>query len=111
MILEVLHVEACPGLAPMLERLAEVTDLPVTTRLIASDDEAAQVGMSGSPTLLIDGVDPFTAVGQCDAGLSCRLYRDEDDRITPAPSVAQLRNALTAADRPSADPTGADQGR
>jgi hypothetical protein len=104
MKLEVLHVPDCPNLPPMLERLAEVTDLPVTTRVIDSDDEAAQFGMAGSPTLLIDGVDPFTAAGQCECGVSCRLYRDQDGRIVPAPSVEQLRDALNAAgqDQPSA---------
>jgi hypothetical protein len=75
MRLEVLHVPDCPNLPPMLERLAAVTDLPVTTRLIETDDDAARFGMAGSPTLLIDGVDPFTAAGACECGVSCRLYR------------------------------------
>lgn len=34
MRLEVLHVPDCPNLPPMLERLAQVTDLPVVTRVI-----------------------------------------------------------------------------
>jgi hypothetical protein len=68
MRLEVLHVPDCPHLAPLLVRLREVTDLPITTRVIDSDAEAAQFGMAGSPTLLIDGVDPF-AVHQAIAHL------------------------------------------
>jgi hypothetical protein len=102
MKLEVLHVPDCPNLPPMLERLAEITDLPVTTRVIDSDADAARFGMAGSPTLLIDGVDPFTAAGGCECGVSCRLYRDEDGRIVPAPSVEQLRDALAAAGQPAA---------
>lgn len=101
MKLEVLHVPDCPNLPPMLDRLAEVTDLPVTTRAIDSDSEAARFGMAGSPTLLIDGVDPFAAPGDCECGVSCRLYRDQDGRIVPAPSVEQLREALTAASQPA----------
>jgi hypothetical protein len=97
MKLEVLHVPDCPNLPPMLQRLAEVTDLPVTTRLIPSDADAARFGMAGSPTLLIDGTDPFTAADDCACGVSCRLYRDEHGRIVPAPSVDQLRAAITAA--------------
>lgn len=97
MKLEVLHVPDCPNLPPMLERLAEVTDLPVTTRVIENDADAARFGMAGSPTLLIDGVDPFTTSGQCECGVSCRLYRDQDGRIVPAPAVEQLRDALTEA--------------
>ncbi|MGC4939965.1 hypothetical protein [Kribbella sp. DT2] len=100
MNLEVLHVFDCPNLAPMLQRLAEVTDLPVTTRLIETDADAAQYGMAGSPTLLIDGTDPFAADGDCGCGVSCRLYRDETGQVAPAPSVDQLRAAITAADSP-----------
>jgi hypothetical protein len=48
----------------MLSRLAQATDLPVTTRLIDTDEDAARFGMAGSPTLLIDGVDPFAPPGR-----------------------------------------------
>lgn len=106
MKLDVLHVPDCPNLPTMLERLAAVTDLPVTTRLIASDTDAARFGMAGSPTLLIDGVDPFTAAGDRDCRVSCRLYRDQDDRIVPAPSIEQLRDALTAAGQPQSSTPG-----
>lgn len=103
MKLEVLHVPDCPSLPPLLDRLREVTDLPVTTRVIDSSAEAAEFGMAGSPTLLIDGVDPFATPDPCDSGVSCRLYRDQDGLIVPAPSTAQLRDAIAAAgaERPS----------
>lgn len=52
--------------------------------------------MHGSPTLLIDGMDPFTQLGQ-PPGMSCRLYRDEDGRISGSPSVGQLRRAIEQA--------------
>ncbi|WP_020389681.1 organomercurial lyase [Kribbella catacumbae] len=97
MNLEVLHVPDCPNLPPLLERLAQVTDLPVTTRQIDTDEDAARYGMAGSPTLLIDGVDPFAAVGGRECGVSCRLYRDPDGRIVAAPSVEQLHTALATA--------------
>lgn len=100
MKLEVLHVPDCPNLAPMLDRLAQATAMPVATREIDNDADAAQFGMAGSPTLLVDGVDPFASTceaGQCTGTVSCRLYRDETDRIVPAPSVEQLRTAIAAA--------------
>jgi hypothetical protein len=99
MRLEVLHVRDCPNLPPMLARLAEVTDQPVTTRLIETETEAVTFGMAGSPTLLIDGVDPFATAQDCDCdcGPSCRLYRDPQGRIVAAPSAEQLRDAITAA--------------
>jgi hypothetical protein len=96
MTIEVLHVPDCPNLAPMLARLREVTDIPATTREVLSDADAQTLGMAGSPTLLINGVDPFASEDACECGISCRLYRDEDNKIVPAPSVEQLRVALAA---------------
>ena len=65
---------------------------------VANAEEAARVGMAGSPTVLIDGHDPFAPQGG--GSLACRLYR-VGDRLDGAPSVAQLLEALTAA--PEAD--------
>ena len=101
MKLEVLHVPDCPNLPPMLERLSEVTHLPITTRIIDNEVDAERFGMAGSPTLLIDGVDPFATGGDRECGVSCRLYRDEAGRIVPAPSTEQLRDALTTATQPA----------
>ena len=68
-------------------------DAVVHRREIASEREAAQAGMHGSPTLLIDGVDPFSAPGQ-PPSLSCRLYRDATGQAEGAPSVEAMRRAL-----------------
>lgn len=92
---EVLHVPGCPNLAVLLDNLRAVTDLPITTREISTDADAAAAGMHGSPTLLINGHDPFTPPGG-DRALSCRLYRDEHGHAIPAPSPAQLRAAFAA---------------
>lgn len=104
MNLEVLHVPDCPNLAPLMARLRAVTDLPVVTREIRTSADAAAAGMAGSPTLLINGTDPFGPVGTGpfdveggrDSGISCRIYRDEHGQPVPAPSVGQLRAALAA---------------
>jgi hypothetical protein len=96
MKLEVLHVADCPNLVTLLDRIGEVTDLPVVTHQIDSDDEATARGMAGSPTLLVDGIDAFAAPDQGECGVSCRIYRDEDGQMTAAPSVQQLREALGA---------------
>jgi hypothetical protein len=83
----------------MLDRLRQATDLPVAVRELATDHAAAAAGMRGSPTLLINGRDPFAHAAAPDRGfgLSCRIYRDEHGRAVPAPSVTQLRNAITEA--------------
>lgn len=104
--IEVLHVPDCPNLVPMLDRLREVTDTPVTTRVVDTPAEAAELGMSGSPTVLIDGVDPFTPDPAAEGSISCRIYRDAQDRIVPVPSAEQLRGSLLSIPLASADKNG-----
>jgi hypothetical protein len=98
--LTLLIVPDCPNAAAFEERLAAALagrpDVVVRRREIASEREAAEAGMHGSPTLLINGVDPFAAPGQV-PGLACRLYRDAAGRATGAPPVAALRRALEQA--------------
>jgi hypothetical protein len=100
MHLTILAEATCPN-APVLEdRLATVlgarADVSVSCQVICDEDEAARWGMHGSPTLLIDGVDPFAEPGQ-QPSLSCRLYRDEDGRACGAPSAGQLRRVIEEA--------------
>jgi hypothetical protein len=93
MRVELLHVTDCPNLPLMLEHLRRVTDTEITTHEITTDVDAAKYGMTGSPTLLIDGADPFGSPDLA-AGLSCRIYRDEHGATVPVPSVCQLRAAV-----------------
>jgi hypothetical protein len=65
-------------------------------RLIADADEAARCGMCGSPTLLVNGQDPF-AVPTAGPAMACRMYEGEDGRLEGAPTVAALREALEQA--------------
>jgi hypothetical protein len=65
----------------------------VREREIHSGEEAARLGMRGSPTILIDGQDPFATPDE-PAGLSCRLYRSEAG-VGGAPTVDELAEALT----------------
>jgi hypothetical protein len=95
MTLEILQVPECPGadlLAVRLDGLL-VGRPGVTRRVVASQEEAERLGMTGSPTLLADGADPFARPGLLPA-ICCRLYRDEHGRRVPSPSAAQLRAAL-----------------
>jgi hypothetical protein len=100
MELVLLTVPDCPNAPAFEERLAAALagrpDAVVRRRVIASEQEAAETGMHGSPTLLVDGTDPFAAPGQ-PPSLSCRLYRDASGEAGSAPSVQELRRVLTAA--------------
>ncbi|MGI8707587.1 MAG: DF family (seleno)protein [Actinomycetota bacterium] len=59
---------------------------------VETPEEADRLGFRGSPTVLIDGVDPF---GDANAptGLSCRVYKT-DRGVEGAPSVDQLVTVL-----------------
>lgn len=79
-------------------RLAAV----VRERIVASAEDAAQLGMRGSPTILVDGRDlfarPASAVpdddtAAADAGLSCRLYPGPAG-VSGAPTVSQIVEAM-----------------
>jgi hypothetical protein len=100
MELTVLEVPDCPSAPLMAERVAGlITGRPgvtLTRRVVTDEAEAARLGMRGSPTLLIDGTDPFPVPG-APPGLSCRLYPTADGRLTRAPSVTELRAALEQA--------------
>jgi len=92
MDIEILHVAGCPNLALARARLAEALERSGATasvREIRVDtaDEAARAGMAGSPTVLIDGRDPFATSGA--TSLSCRLYATPAG-IDGAPTVGQF---------------------
>lgn len=75
--LELLYFPECPHWTLAEERLSEVATrfgLSIEHRLVTTDEEARRVSFRGSPTILIDGVDPFAA-GEEPIGLSCRIYR------------------------------------
>jgi hypothetical protein len=93
----VLTVPGCPNGPVLEERLSEVlAGLPgvrVVRRVVDDQATAERFGMRGSPTLLVDGVDPFAEPG-VPCSVACRIYPDEDGRPDGAPSVGTLRQAL-----------------
>ncbi len=55
---------------------------------VTSSEEATRLGMRGSPTILIDGRDPFTH-GAAATAVSCRLYRTKAG-LSGAPAVDEI---------------------
>jgi hypothetical protein len=100
MHLTVLAVPGCPNAALLEEQLASVLEgrpgVTVSRHVIADEAEAVGRGMYGSPTLLVNGADPFAEPGQSPS-MSCRLYRGSDGRISGVPSAGQLRQAIERA--------------
>ena len=100
MRLHVLHVPGCPGAQALRSLLGQLlaarTDIHVVWQVVTTEDEAGRLGMTCSPTILANGRDLFPSPGQ-QASVSCRLYPGEHGHLGPAPTVAQLREALTPA--------------
>ena len=97
--IDVLSVPDCPNQAIALSRAiealraADVTGAAISERVITNDADAHALGMHGSPTILIDGRDPFVEAGT-PPSMSCRPYRTAAG-FEGAPSVAELIAAIT----------------
>jgi hypothetical protein len=100
MRITVLTVPDCPNGPVVRERLtAALAGRAATVEFVEIDQqsEAARWGMTGSPTVLLNGVDPFPVPGAVPS-MSCRLYRGEGGRTSGAPGVEALRQALSGAE-------------
>ena len=92
------HFDGCPNWAiardRLIEAMAEVGLDPAAIEFerVETDEEARRLEFRGSPTVLVDGTDPF-APSDAPVGLSCRMYHTEAD-LEGSPSVAQLVEAL-----------------
>jgi hypothetical protein len=88
------YFNGCPNWKIADDRLRELldSDTAIEYRLVESQEDAEQLGFRGSPTILVDGVDPF-AKSDDPVGLACRIYFTGEGR-EEAPSMDQLRSAL-----------------
>jgi glutaredoxin len=72
-----LYFEGCPNWQPaaqLLDRLAATfPDIGLHRVTVETDEHAKQLEFRGSPTILINGVDPWPTAGS-DFGLSCRMF-------------------------------------
>lgn len=96
-VLTLLYVERCPGFPLLAERLRAALARSWADRLLVRARVIREVqppaaGFAGSPTLLVNGVDPFPTTAPA-TGLGCRYYRTETG-LDAAPSVEQLVTAL-----------------
>ena len=96
MKIQILYVPGCPNLAVARSSVqAALQDAGIHATVeeneVVSFEDAARLGMHGSPTILIDGQDPFAA--EDEISWSCRLYRSENG-IAGSPTVGQLAAVL-----------------
>ncbi len=101
MEVRIVYFDECPNWRLAQERLREALsalgrdDVPIALRLVTDPAAAEDAGLHGSPTILVNGADPFPhALGEA---WSCRLYRDGSGGVEGAPSVTALVDVLRQA--------------
>ena len=100
MDIELLVVAGCPhqeAAAELIESAVAATQVvaTLTQTIIYTQDQAERRDFTGSPTILVDGTDPFAEPG-ARAALACRLYATPDG-LRGVPAGRDLRGALQRA--------------
>lgn len=96
MNITVQYFDGCPNWRLADERLREALcgisaeDAQITYEQIETPEQADEAGFRGSPSILVDGRDPF-ADEDAPVGLSCRVDQTEAGP-DGAPSLGQLRS-------------------
>jgi hypothetical protein len=75
-----------------LSRLGRDTD-EITRVVVKTPDDAENLGFIGSPTVLVDGKDPF-ATGSEPVAMACRLFNTPEGPAG-SPTVDQLMEVLS----------------
>lgn len=94
-----LYADDCPHWRQTDQHLRtlaqEIPGLVIHRHVVHTNEDANQIGFRGSPSVIVDGVDPF-ANGDAPLGLSCRLYQTSKG-LSGSPDLDQLRTVLTEA--------------
>jgi len=100
MRVQLLYFDGCPHWTVMEEHLREALDLSgipqsIEHCLVETVEEASEYRFAGSPSILLNGRDPF-AKSPSEVGLTCRMYSTPDG-AAGAPTVEQLTAAIRGA--------------
>jgi len=93
-----LYFDGCPNWVQTEEavrealREVELAEQTVTLRQVETPEEAERLSFRGSPTVLVNGEDPFADSSDA-VGLMCRVYRTEAG-FAGSPTREQLIEAL-----------------
>jgi hypothetical protein len=111
MQVELLWWEGCPSTDEALAELrAEMSALGldpegIQVREIDTEADAERHAFVGSPTVRVDGRDVQAPADEA-TGLTCRVYRLRDGRISAVPDREDVREALAKAMREARDERG-----
>lgn len=92
------YFDSCPNWTLTDRRLKNVIaryklDVDLVHQLIESPEDAERCSFHGSPSILVDGEDPF-ATANTRVGYACRIYDNIAGEFLEAPSVEQIAQAL-----------------
>jgi hypothetical protein len=99
MKVQLLYFDGCPHWKVLEKRLRQALDLlddPSTIEYlqVESQREVERLGFAGSPSVLLNGTDPFRSPTGA-IGLTCRVYLTPDGP-SGSPTLDQLVGALRA---------------
>lgn len=103
MRVELLWWRECPSWERAIELVREQMELAgldpetLVVREIVDHEAAEREGFPGSPTIRVDGRD-IEQPGEHPGGLTCRVYRLADGRVSALPEPAAVAAALAAAE-------------
>lgn len=93
------YFDGCPNWEVLDHRIAEAlhgrTDASIIRQRVETTEEAIRLGFHGSPTILIDGIDPF-AEPSAPVGLACRVFRTPNG-LAGSPTLEQLHAVFSEA--------------
>lgn len=98
MDVRLLYFDGCPNWQETDDRLRQALELegldltPAHVK-VETPEDAERLSFRGSPTVLVNGEDPF-ADASAPVGLSCRVFQTPEG-LRGAPTVEQLRSVLT----------------
>lgn len=91
-----LYFDDCPNWTVVDEHLrtlaSEYPDIEIDRRIVDTVEDAEATRFRGSPSIIVDGVDPFTDP-DAPVGLSCRVYQTPDGPAG-SPTLDQLRSVI-----------------
>ena len=93
MKVEIRYFDDCPNWEATRDLVVALTGVSPVLRRVATPEEAEALRFVGSPTILVNGVDPWADQSQ-HVGLACRIYRTPEGRLAGAPTEAMLRATL-----------------
>ncbi len=92
------YFDGCPNWETTGRHLDQL-GVRVRYQRIETPEAALEHGFRGSPTVLVDGVDPFFDPS-ARVGLACRVYRTPEG-LAGRPTIDQLRGVIAAVRKPA----------